>query len=159
MNRKTKSLLIEAENNAIRNHYFKAKFNYLQKNNKWRLCCDNGKINYHIISICCKLSEKEYKNPFEWVKKIIHWELSQRLQFNHADKCCTHKPESVQENETPKILLDFKIQTNHPIPTKSQYLELINKKRTCYQVDFAVSMDHAVEIKESVIIVKYKDLA
>ena len=38
------------------------------------------------------------------------------------------KIESVQENETNEIFLDFKIQRDNPIPTRRPDLALINKK-------------------------------
>ena len=42
-------------------------------------------------------------------------------------------------NETHKILWDFEIQIDHPIPFRRPDLILIHKKkRTCHQVDFAV---------------------
>ena len=60
-----------------------------------------------------------------------------------------HKPESVLENETHKILWDFEIQTDHLIPARRPDLVLINKKkRTCHIVDFAVPADHRVKLKE-----------
>ena len=40
-----------------------------------------------------------------------------------------HKPESVIENETHKILWDFEIKTDHLIPARRPDLVLINKKR------------------------------
>ena len=40
-----------------------------------------------------------------------------------------HKPESVLENETFKILWDFEIQTDHLIPTRKSDLVIINKKK------------------------------
>ena len=43
-----------------------------------------------------------------------------------------HKPESVQENETHKILWGFKIPADHLIPTRRQDLGLINKNKTCH---------------------------
>ena len=49
-----------------------------------------------------------------------------------------HKPESVQENKTRKILWDFKMQTINSIPARWPILVLINKKnkeRTCYLMD------------------------
>ena len=60
-----------------------------------------------------------------------------------------HKPESVLENETHKILWDFEIQTDHLITARRPDLVLINKKkRTCHFVDFAVPADHRVRLKE-----------
>ena len=39
-----------------------------------------------------------------------------------------HKPESVEYNETHKILWDFKIQTDHLLPTRRPK-QAINQKR------------------------------
>ena len=39
-----------------------------------------------------------------------------------------HKPESVLENETHKILWDFEIKTDHLIPARRPDLVLINRK-------------------------------
>ena len=39
-----------------------------------------------------------------------------------------HNPDSVLENETHKILWDFEIQTDHPIPVGRPSLVLIDKK-------------------------------
>ena len=59
-------------------------------------------------------------------------------------------PESVQENETYKLLWDFEIQTDHQISARRSDLIIINKeKRTCRIVDFAVPADHGVKLKES----------
>ena len=40
-----------------------------------------------------------------------------------------HKLESVIENETHKILLDFEIRTDHPLPTRRPDLVINNKKK------------------------------
>ena len=40
-----------------------------------------------------------------------------------------HNPESVLENETPKILWDFDIQTDHLIPARRPDLVTVIKKR------------------------------
>ena len=48
-----------------------------------------------------------------------------------------------------KLLWDFKIQTDHLISARRPNLIVINKKsRTCRMVDFAVSADHRVKLKE-----------
>ena len=52
--------------------------------------------------------------------EMIHSELYQRLKFGHSDNRYMYKPESVQENDTHKILWDIKIQTDHQIPTKNK---------------------------------------
>ena len=65
-----------------------------------------------------------------------------------------------------KILRDFKIQSDHLIPARKPELVIIKgkrkrkekKKRTCCLVDFAVSADHKVKIKESKKRDEYLDL-
>ena len=58
--RETESLLIEAQDNAIRTNYIKAGIDKLQQNSKYRLCGDS------------KLAQKEYKTRHDWVGKVIH---------------------------------------------------------------------------------------
>ena len=57
-----------------------------------------------------------------------------RLQFDHADKLYLYKPESVRENETQKILLDFEIQMDHPIQARRPVFPII-----CELIDFYIS--------------------
>ena len=60
-----------------------------------------------------------------------------------------HKPESVQENETLKILCDIKIQGNFKSRPKGQIsCKLPSKKeKACCLVYFAIPADHRVKIK------------
>ena len=67
-----------------------------------------------------------------------------------------HNPESVQENETHKLLRDFDIQTDHQITARQP--DLIQKRKTCKIVNFAVLIDR-VNLKESEKKDKYLDLA
>ena len=60
-----------------------------------------------------------------------------------------HNPAPVLENDTHKLLWDFNIQTDHLIPARKPDLIIINKKkRTCKIVDFAVSADYRIKLKE-----------
>ena len=56
---------------------------------------------------------------YDWVGKVIHWELCKRLKFGHAYKWYMQKPESVLENETHEILRKSETETDHPIPTRT----------------------------------------
>ena len=51
--------------------------------------------------------------------------------------------ESVLENETHKILWVFELQTDNLIPARRPDLVLIDKKKTCHLMDFAVPTDHS----------------
>ena len=121
----------------------------------------NQTIN-HIVSKWCRLAQKKYKGRHDWVGNIIQWELHKRLNFNPTTKWYMHKPESVIENETHKILWNFKIHMDHLIQARRSDLVLINKgkkKRICHLVVFTLPVDHRVKIKKREMINKYLDLA
>ena len=65
LKRETVSLLIVAQNNAIRINHIKAMIDKTQKNSKYRLCGDRDKTINHIISKCSKLTQKEYKCRYD----------------------------------------------------------------------------------------------
>ena len=75
-----------------------------------RICGDRDETVNH-ISGCYKLRQKEYKNRYDWVGKVIHWELCKKLKFHHTNKWYMHKAESVLENGMYKIFRDFEIQS------------------------------------------------
>ena len=74
--RETKSLLLAAQNNAIRNNHIEARIDKTQQSSKCRLCGDRDENIYHIISECSKLAQKEYKTRHDWVGKVILWDMS-----------------------------------------------------------------------------------
>ena len=114
----------------------------MYKNCKCKLCGDEYETVNQIISECIKLTEKECKTRNNWVGKVIHLELYWRLKFYHTYKWYMHKSESIQGNETHKILLNFEISTDPPIPVRRPDLALINKKRTRFPVDFVIPVDN-----------------
>ena len=79
-----------------------------------RLWGDKDETINHMISGFSKQAPKEYKTRYDKVEKIIHWYM--------------HKPESVQENTTYKILWDFEIQIYHLTPARRPDLVIINKR-------------------------------
>ena len=54
------------------------------------------------------------------MEKVIHWELCQKLKFNHTTKQYMHKPESVIENEMLNIIWHLEIQKDHVILARRQ---------------------------------------
>ena len=71
------------------------------------LCGDRDETIYHIISECSTLAQIEYKTKYDRVGKVIHWELSKRLNFVYATECYMHKTEYVRENETHNFFFFF----------------------------------------------------
>ena len=92
--RETESFLIAAQN-PKRTSHSEAKFDNTQQNSKCGLRGDSERS---------KLAQREYKTRNDGEGKTIHWELCKRLKFDHTNKWYLHKPESVLENETHKIL-------------------------------------------------------
>ena len=85
LKRETESLLIAAQNNAIRINCVKEKIDKMQQNSNCWLCGDKDETINHIISKYSKIAQKEYKSRLEWVRKVIHWELCQKLKFDHMN--------------------------------------------------------------------------
>ena len=102
---------------------------------------------------------------YDWVGKVIYWEMRKKFKFDHTNKWYMHNPTSVLENDTHKHLWDFDIQTGHLLSARRPDFIVINnkkkkkKKRTCKIVDFAVPADHRINLKESEKKDKYLDLA
>ncbi len=66
----------------------------------------------------------------------------------------------VLENDTHKLLSDFDIQTDHLILARRPDLIIINKKKRIFKIiDFAVPVNHRINLKESEKKEKYLDLA
>ena len=71
-----------------------------------------------------------------------------------------HNPAPVLENDLHKLLWEFDIHTDHLIsPRKTRLYNNQQKKRICKIVDFAVSADHRIKLKEFEKKDKYLDLA
>ena len=72
-----------------------------------------------------------------------------------------HNPAPVLENNTHKLLWDFDLYTDHQISARRPDLIIImnKKKRTCKIVDFTVTADHRIKLKECEKKDKYLDLA
>ena len=145
LKRKTESLLITAQDNAIRTNHIKARIDKTQQNSKCRLCGDRDETINHIISECSKLVPREYKVRHDWVGKVIHWEMWRKFQFDQTNKWYMHNPAPVLETDSHKLLWDFNIQTDHLIPARRLDLKIIHKKkRICKTVDFAVPANHRI---------------
>ena len=158
--RETESLLITAQDSAIRTNHIKVRIDKTQQNSKCRLCGDRDETINHIISECSKLAQREYKARHDWVSKVIHWEMCKKFKFDHTNKWYMHNPAPVLENTMHKLLWDFNILTDYLILARRPDLIIINKKkRTCKIVDFAVLADHRIKLKECEKKDKYLDLA
>ena len=120
--RETEFLPIAAQNNDIRTNHVKARIDKTQKNCRCMLCSDRDERINHILSESSKLAQKEYKTRYDWVDKVIHWELCKKFKFDHTNTWYIHNLASVQENETHKLNWDFEIQADYLISIRRPVL-------------------------------------
>ena len=89
--RETESLLMAAQNSAIRTNHIKARIDKTQRNKKkCRLYGVTDETINHIISECSKLTQKEYKARHDCVSKVIHWEMCKKFKSDHMNKWHLH---------------------------------------------------------------------
>ena len=74
----TESMIMAAQEQAIRTNVIKAKIDKTQEEIKCRMCGQLDETVNHIISECSKLAQKEYKRRHDWVRKRIHWEVCRK---------------------------------------------------------------------------------
>ena len=158
--RGTESMIMAAQEQAIRTNVIKAKIDKTQEKSKCRMCGQVDETVNHIISECSKLAQKEYKRRHDWFGKRIHWEVCRKNGIEVKPKWYEHQPEAVQENERYKILWDFNIQTDHVIEARRPDMIVIDKETKFAKIiDFAIPYDSRVNSKEVEKIEKYQDLA
>ena len=113
----------------------------------------------HIVSACSILAKSQYRKCHDKVGTNVHWLLYKKYHLQYREKWYTHTPHSVQENDKNKIFWDFNIQTDKVIEHRRPDKTCINKqKRECPIIDFAISRDQNIAVKEQEKIDKYQDL-
>ena len=72
LKRETESLLIAAQNNAIRTNNVKVRIDKTQQNSRCRLFGERDEEIIYILSECSKIVQKKYKTRNDCVDKVIH---------------------------------------------------------------------------------------
>ena len=102
----TESLLITAQNNAIRTNHFKARIDKTQQNSRSRSCGDRDEtINKIKKKECSKFAQKDYKTRHGLVSKVIHWDSCKKLKFEDTNKWymdVRESPLGFDKNGSPK---------------------------------------------------------
>ena len=107
--RETETLILAAQEQAIRTNLIKAKIDKTQEDSRCRMCGKVDETINHLISECSKMAQKEYKNRHDWVGRRIHWDICRKFGVHVSEKWYNHEPEGVVENDTCKVLWDFTI--------------------------------------------------
>ena len=90
LKREAESLLIAAQDHAIRPNHIKARIDKTQQNNKCWTCGNRDETINHIISERSKLAQMGCKARHDWVGKLIHWEMCRKFKFEHTNKWYMH---------------------------------------------------------------------
>ena len=160
LKRETETLIMAAQEQAVRTNLVKAKIDKTQEDSACRMCGKADESINHLLSECSKMAQKEYKRRHDWIGRKIHWEVCRKYGLDTKDRWYEHEPQSVCENEEYKILWDFSIQTDHVIEARRPDMIIVEKKNNkCQIIDFAVPFDTRVDEKEKEKIFKYQDLA
>ena len=160
LKRETETLIMAAQEQAVRTNLVKAKIDKTQEDSTCRMCGKAEESINHLLSECSKMAQKEYKRRHDWIGRKIHWEVCRKYGLDTKDRWYEHEPQSVCENEEYKILWDFSIETDHVIEARRPDMITVEKKNNkCQIIDFAVPFDTRVDEKEKEKIFKYQELA
>ena len=157
LKREREFLLIAARNNTTRTNNIKARIDKTQQKSKGGWCGDWDETTNHIINEFSKSAPTEYKTRNHWIGKVIHWELCKKFKFKHMNKWYMHNPSWVLEDETHKLIWFWHPKGSPNLGQTTRHLIIIKKKRTCKIVEFAVTADYSVKLKESEKKNKYLD--
>ena len=72
LKRETESLILAAQEQAIRTNVIKANIDNTQEQSKCRMCGEKDETVNHLISECSKMAQREYKRRHDWVGRRVH---------------------------------------------------------------------------------------
>ena len=160
LKRETESLIIAAQDQALRTNHRKAKIEKQEVSSLCRMCQNKDETVTHLVSECSKMAQREYKGRHDKVASAVHWGLAKKYGLSHAEKWYDHRADSVSENQSVKLLWDFNIQTDKVIHARRPDIVLVKKlEKQCLIIDIAVPGDSRTWAKEEEKIDKYEELA
>ena len=161
LKKETESLIIAAQDQAIRTNYIKHRVDKSTTSPLCRLCRSSSETIDHILNGCPKLAQTEYKMRHDKVAAAIHWSLCNRFGFQTSKTCkwYEHRAEKVIENDAVKILWDFHVQTDKKIEhCRLDILILKKHEKEAILIDIAVPGDTRIIDREQDKILAYQDL-
>ena len=145
--RNGKGFIMAAQDQAIRTNVIKARIDKTYSDSKCRLCKVKEETIDHLMSICSKIAQIDYKERDDKVASVLHWNLCRKYNLLTADKWWEHKVNKVLQKENIKILWNFKIQTDKRLAHNIPDITVVEKKRV-WIIDVAILGDGRIEEKE-----------
>ena len=87
LKKEMESLIIAAQDQAVRTNYIKHRVDKTTTPPLCRLCRSSSETIDHILNGCPKLAQTEYKMRYDKVAAAIHWSLSKRFGFQESKTC------------------------------------------------------------------------
>ena len=162
LKKETEALICAAQEQALATNSVKAEIYEQDVENKCRLCGAPNETVMHIVSGCSVLAGKEYLTRHDQVGKHIHWLLLKKWDIPCTEKWYEHVPQPVVQSGDGQIVItwDLEIKTDRKVGhNKPDILVKNHAEKIWYIIDFAVPMDHRVEIKEAEKVHNYMNLA
>lgn len=160
MRGETESLLIAAQDQALRTHYYEKNILRLEVDGRCRLCKEAWETVDHIVSGCSVLAQHEYIQRHNRVCSFLHYEICKANDIPVPSKWYLHQPEAVTNGPSVTILYDQQVHTDRSITANRPDIILRNELgKTCLIIDVSVPQDSNVDKKEAEKCLKYRDLA
>ncbi|CAH2018627.1 unnamed protein product [Acanthoscelides obtectus] len=156
----TESLLVAAQDQALKTRYIEQAIHKTRNDGKCRLCHIHNETVEHIISACPILAPKEYTDRHNNVCAAIHLEVSRHLGCPiKSTKWYEHHPDRITRSEDGSITIMY----DHPVITDREIKAnrpdiVIKTTEICYIIDISVPADRHVIQKEAEKQIKYKSL-
>lgn len=160
MKGETESLLVAAQEQALRTHHTESRIYKIRKEGLCRLCKKYNETVEHISSACPILAEREYLDRHNKVCTAIHFELCKAYGVAvSAKNWYEHSPSPVTVNgeETVTILYDQPIRTDREIPSLRPDI-VVRARDMCCIIDVSIPADRHITRKEAEKNLKYKSL-
>ena len=155
----TESLILAAQDQALRTNWYNSQILNLTANQQCRRCKQHPETIAHIVSGCSELAQGVYLKRHNAVASFIHWKICGNEKLTRHDHWYDHDPQKVVENKDVKVLYDFNIFTDKKIKHRRPDIVIINKKeKKTWIIDVSCPMDHNVKEKEKEKIDHYDDL-
>ena len=102
MKRETDTLILAAQEQAIRINVIKAKIEKTYEDSKCRMYSEADETINRLQSECRKMKQTDYKHAR--VGRRIYWEIYRKYGVHASERWYNHEPESVLENVNFKVL-------------------------------------------------------
>lgn len=81
LKKETEDIILVSQEQALPTNCMKVKIHHVRKNGGCNVCSDKDETTGHLISICSKISQAEFKQSYDQAATIFHWKHCQRFGF------------------------------------------------------------------------------